>query len=92
MPVDIPFIVPFEGERVEMATAVDELVQATVISGMSAGVAAANQRRIDSADQHAGVSDRAWTNAMMMPSVNMAMGFRVAQQPEGYPGKANVSG
>jgi hypothetical protein len=57
--------------------------------GNEFGAAAA--RRVGAADQLASDSQRMWSIAMTTPTVLAGMGFRVAQQPEGYPGKANVA-
>ena len=46
---------------------------------------AAGARRVNSADQLASDSQRMWSIAMTTPTVLAGMGFRVAQQSEGWP-------
>lgn len=67
----------------------ENLKVALTAMGNEFGAAAA--RRVGAADQLASDSQRMWSIAMTTPTVLAGMGFRVAQQPEGYPGKANVS-
>ena len=51
--------------------------------GNEFGAAAA--RRVNAADQLASDSERMWSIAMTTPTVLAGMGFRVAQQSEGWP-------
>ena len=60
------------------------------LTAMGNEFGAAAGRRTAAADQLALDSQRMWSIAMTTPTVLAGMGFRVAQQPEGYPGKANT--
>ena len=75
-----------EGD-VDMET--ENLKIALTSLGNEFGAAAA--RRVASADQLSSDSQRMWSVHMTTPTVMAGLGFRVAQQSEGYPGKANVA-
>ena len=76
--VSIP--VPGEGEdKMEEKN----LTVALTALGTEFGAAAA--RRVAAADQLASDSQRMWSIAMTTPTVLAGMGFRVAQQSEGWP-------
>jgi hypothetical protein len=49
----------------------------TALSGLAIAAAACVQRRMESADQLAGDSQRMWCIHMTTPSVTAAMGYRV---------------
>jgi hypothetical protein len=60
------------------------------LTAMGNEFGAAAAARVRGADQLAGDSQRMWSVHMTTPTVLAGLGFRVAQQPEGYPGKANT--
>jgi len=70
-----------------MATQADEAVMNAVMSGMAAEGAASQARRTARFDQLAADSASMWATALTTPTVNMGLGFRVAQQSGGYPAK-----
>lgn len=59
-----------------MASDVDPGLLRTALSGLAVAAAAATQRRMESADQLAGDSQRMWTIHMTTPSVMAGMGYR----------------
>lgn len=61
----------------------ENVTVAMTAMGNEFGAAAA--RRVNSADQLASDSQRMWSIAMTTPTVLAGMGFRVAQQSEGWP-------
>ena len=73
-----------------MATVVDDAVQSSALSGMSAEVAAASTRRTMRADQLAADAGSMWAVALTSPTISAAMGFRVAQQSGGYPASSGT--
>lgn len=62
-------------------------VALTAMASEFGAAAAARTRRFD---QIAEDSAAMWAVHMTTPTVLAGMGFRVAQQPEGWPGKANT--
>jgi hypothetical protein len=68
-----------------MASVVDDSVHVTALTGLSAETAACSGRRIARADQLQGDADRMWAVHMTTPTVFAGMGFRVAQQSQGWP-------
>jgi hypothetical protein len=87
MPPDLELPVETgEGDEA-MAAAAEENVMQAVLSGMAAEAAASQARRTARMDQLSADSASMWAAALTTPTVNMGLGFRVAQQSGGYPAK-----
>ena len=90
---DNPAVLPVEGEESEPVMAeslVDASIQSGALSNLATEQAAAAARRIGRFDQLAADSAAMWTVALTTPTVMAGMGFRVAQQSEGYPAKGGT--
>jgi len=86
-PVDFPV-----GEKEEdMAEQIAEVGNLQVaMTAMANEFGASAARRGNRADQLAGDSAAMWSIAMTTPTVMAGMGFRVAQQSEGWPAKTGT--
>lgn len=71
-----------------MASAVDDSVQSTVLTGMSAEVSGASARRSGRFDQLAADSGALWTVAMTSPTIYGAQSIRMLNGTPGNFGNA----
>ena len=68
-----------------MAAQAEENTMQAVMTGMAMAAAAASESRTRRYDQLAHDSAAMWSVHMTTPTVMAGMGFRVAQQKEGWP-------
>ena len=88
-PAELPVYGSGEGVD-EMAAIAEEANVQVALTAMANEFGAASARRVNSADQLSGDSQRMWAIAMTTPTVLAGMGFRVAQQSGGWPAKTGT--